>query len=241
VSKTGAFAEKLQRACPWRGIEPGLRPYVLHPDREVLESFNATAKLEYRIQLDVYPEPFIGDPAAPILILSLNPGFKPAQVEAHAQPDLARLLIKSMRLEAGEESIPFHHLHPDYQKHSPSVWWPRCLKGWIDRYGLERVSHAFFCVELFPYASKRFKAMPELLDSQRFGFEVARAKIEAGATVIAFRAKKSWAKQLAGCASDQWITPLNPQASSMNPPSERRKGNIRAADAERIAAAIESA
>lgn len=225
---------------PWRAIQQGSAPFVLDADRRQIESFNESSTADHCIRLDVYPEPFIGDPAAPILILSLNPGFKPAQVDAHAQPDLARLLIKSMRMEAGEESIPFHHLHPDYQKHSPSVWWPRCLKGWIDRYGLERVSRAFFCVELFPYASKRFKAMPELLDSQRFGFEVARAKIEAGATVIAFRAKKAWAKQLAGCASDQLITPLNPQASSLNPPSERRKGNIRAADAERIAAAIES-
>jgi hypothetical protein len=211
---------------------------VLAQDRAVIHSFNEKAKQEHRIQLDVYPEPFIGDPAAPILILSLNPGFKPAQVEAHAQPELERLLVKSMRLEAADESIPFHHLHPDYRKHSPSVWWQDCLKGWIDRYGIERVSRAFFCIEFFPYASRSFKELPTLLESQHFGFEVARAKIEAGATVIAFRAKKAWAQQLGGCDADQWITPRNHQSSSLNPPSDRRRGNLTAVDAGRIEAAI---
>ena len=226
---------------PWHALEFGAPPYVLTQDQGAIDTFNHRAAPEHEIRLDVYPEPFIGDPAAPILILSLNPGFKPAQVAAHAEPSVGRLLTKSMRLDAGSEPIPFHHLHPDYQQHSPSVWWPRCLKGWIDRFGLERVSRAFFCVEFFPYASRRFKALPGLLESQRFGFEVARAKIEAGATVIAFRRRKEWERQLADCSHEEWISPLNHQVGSLNPPEVGRKGNLTKSDAERIAAAIEAA
>lgn len=225
---------------PWTSITDPSGAYVLEADREPIESFNETASDEHRIQLGVLPEPFIGDPAAPVLILSLNPGFKPAQLEAHARPPLAELLMQSMRLEAGESSIPFHHLHPVYQEHSPSLWWQRCLKGWIERYGIERVSRAFFCIEYFPYASRRYKALPDLLDSQRFAFAVARAKIAEGATVIVFRHKRAWAEALHDCDEEHWITPINHQASSLNPPGERRKGNLTPRDARRVAAAIES-
>ena len=221
-------------ANPWHAIAGNAPPYALQQDLSDIESFNATADAKHRIQLDVFPEPFIGDPAAPILILSLNSGFKPAQVEAHAQPELARLLVKSLRLEAGGESVPFHHLHPTYQKHSPSVWWPRCLKGWIERFGLERVSRSFFCVEFFPYASRTYKALPGLLESQRFGFAVARDKIAAGATVIAFRHKRVWMKQLSDCDAEQWITPVNlfpvPQRwckQALNPPPQFSRSHAR--------------
>lgn len=233
---------------PWRQIVPGRPPYVLPEDREAVEHFNRSAEPEHRIQLEVFPEPFVGNPLAPLVLLNLNPGFKPAQIEAHAHPLVSKLLVRTLRLETADEETPFHHLHPDYREHSQSKWWPRCFRGWIERFGMERVARSFFCVEYFPYASKRYKSLGSLLPSQQFGFELVRAKVRAGATVIVMRRQKSWVGQLADLDINRWIEVVNPQAGSVNPPNPlrrgdpgpRRKGNLRIADAERIRAAIEA-
>jgi hypothetical protein len=106
---------------------------------------------------------------------------------------------------------------------------------------LERVARSFLCIEFFPYASRRHKRARSLLPSQHFGFELARARIAAGATVVAFRQRRRWAQQLHGLDTSHWIDVRNPQAASLNPPSDRRSGNLSREDAQRVEAAIEAA
>lgn len=56
-----------------RRPRPSEPPYVIPADRPLLEAINASARPEHCIHWELLPEPFLGDPQAPVLLLSLNP------------------------------------------------------------------------------------------------------------------------------------------------------------------------
>lgn len=59
---------------PWRKL-PEAAPFVLVCDQQRICDFNAIAKKEHKIHVEVLPEPYTGNPEAPVLLLNLNPGF----------------------------------------------------------------------------------------------------------------------------------------------------------------------
>src|SRR6516162_2449817 len=60
---------------PWVHV-PVDPPYVLLEDARAVGEFNASAGEAHQLQINkLLPEPFVGDPAAPVLLLSNNPGF----------------------------------------------------------------------------------------------------------------------------------------------------------------------
>lgn len=64
---------------PWRSL-PTKAPFVLDIDRDGIASFehrvNARGKTaDYGFHVELLPSPFIGNPRASVVLLSLNPGF----------------------------------------------------------------------------------------------------------------------------------------------------------------------
>ncbi len=64
---------------PWQRL-PLLKPFVLPEDKSPLSSFNASASDDFFVHLELLPEPFLGSPNAPVVVLGLNPGFKEADL-----------------------------------------------------------------------------------------------------------------------------------------------------------------
>src|SRR4051794_20783730 len=59
---------------PWRRL-PDQPLYVLPEDEEIVRRFNETAQENHQLRIDeLLPEPFVGDPRAPVVLLSNNPG-----------------------------------------------------------------------------------------------------------------------------------------------------------------------
>ena len=187
----------------------------------------------------MFPEPYLGNPDAPILLLNLNPGYGHSPRQAHAHAAVGRLCIANLRHGIPRDEFPFYPLHPDYMALAQTRWWPEALQGWIEDYGCRLVARAFFCIEFFPYASLRYKRLPEPLPSQEYSIELARAKIDAGCVVVAMRHARQWAKVLE-VSGDDWIRPRSPQQKSLNPSSRKKKGNLDRNEADRIRAVLES-
>lgn len=59
---------------PWLQL-PAEPPYVLPADRPFVDRFNERARDRHRIRLEIIPEPYLGNPDAPVVLLNLNPGF----------------------------------------------------------------------------------------------------------------------------------------------------------------------
>jgi len=190
---------------PWPAIQPGQLPYVAPDDWpqvhahniRVANRYDPEKAAKYRLPLDVFPEPYLGHPDAPILLLNLNPGYNDESPRFHARPPIMDLCVANLRHEVSAD-IPFYPLHPRYLMNGGSRWWSLRLGEWIERFGKERVARTFFCIELFPYSSVSYSALPSLVPSQHYSIALAKAKLKAGCAVITMRAETRWKELLPG-------------------------------------------
>ncbi|MHB8600691.1 MAG: hypothetical protein ACYDER_28285 [Ktedonobacteraceae bacterium] len=90
-------------------------------DQQRICDFNAIAKKEYKIHVEVLPEPYTGNPDAPVLLLNLNPGFY--EKNAHFLTG-NEYFTKTSRANAMHEQLeyPFYLFDPD-NADSPGYYW----------------------------------------------------------------------------------------------------------------------
>jgi hypothetical protein len=174
---------------PWMALND--KPYVLAEDRADIDSFNSklTADSPYRVEVDVVPEPFIGSPNAPIWLLNLNPGFAPRNLLQ--KQHIVEMQKKSARLEASD----FWFIDPQFSDADGYKWWTKRLRKMREIHKIKRpkaIQDNFFCAELFPYHSTKFKRAKRLLESQRFTVDLVKAACHAEKHFIIMRAKKYW-------------------------------------------------
>jgi hypothetical protein len=175
-------------ANPWTRL-PRRPPYVLDEDAALVAAFNARAKPEHRIDMTLLPEPFVGRHDAPVVLLNLNPGWKPSNAATHSQP---HFVARSRgNLEQAVAPYPFFLLDPTIQAHG-ILWWSRKLRQPIVEVGLEAVANGVLCVEYFPYHSWRYGSRPPRVPSQEFSFELLRQAIEREAVIVVMRSKRRW-------------------------------------------------
>jgi hypothetical protein len=149
---------------PWNTL-PFSPPYTADGDARDLAALSPRLRERFALKLDSLPEPFHGFPAAPVLLLGLNPGFKPEDYKAHGHPAFVTLARQNLRHE-----VPFYLLHPDLRETPGGRWWRRTLKPMIRDAGEEAVSRCVCCIEFFGYHSAQYRSLRQTLPSQRYGF-----------------------------------------------------------------------
>lgn len=188
--------EDIRRTNPWKAVadlyvgngflynETG--EYVCKDDKEMIETFNRTAKKEHQYCLKVPAYPWYGNPLeAKVIVLSLNPGY------VERESVIGKIL---MRLPAGlVEGYAIHlrsmltfdchsFLPDDYGKpnvtyrdlanlHQSWYWIDRLEKAFVsDKTGLKTddVLKRFAVIEYMGYSSEKYKAFKggALLPSQ---------------------------------------------------------------------------
>jgi hypothetical protein len=218
---------------PWVRLPAG-PPYVLAEDADAVREFNARAEEDYRLRIDsLLPEPFLGDPAAPVLLLSNNPGFGKRSV-LRQQPEF----MASMRVALGLHfaTYPFIYLDPEYRE--TGRWWRQKLKCLLGRFGDEVVARSVCNVVYFPYASSKFRHGRCEVPSQRYSFRLVREAVERGAVIVLMRKGqlKRWQDKVSGISgSGNLVLLRNPQMPSVSP------GNCEVGDYEKVVSAIEVA
>lgn len=199
---------------PWQRL-PLQPPYVLPEDADLLAACSATATEDTALHFDLLPEPFLGSPDAPVVLLNLNPGFSPEDVQHHLDPRFAQssrdsLLHRPM-------TYPFFLLDPTITAPG-NRWWTRKLGALIRQFGVDKVAQRVLCIEYFPYHSRRFGHPKLKLPSQRYSFWLARNAIERGATIVLMRSKRIWLDAVPELQSCNQIVQLsNPQSPYISP------------------------
>lgn len=173
---------------PWTRL-PHSAPFALHDDLPLLQTFNARAKPEHRVDTSLLPEPFLGRHDAPVVLLNLNPGWKAADAACHANPAFAGL--SRANLEQARSPYPFYLLNPALESLG-TRWWRRKLRWLIDDAGLDAVTNNVLCVEYFPYHSHRYGSRVPRLPSQEFSFGLVRSAIEREALIVIMRSARRW-------------------------------------------------
>lgn len=212
---------------PWQTLLLLEPPHVFKEDATIITRHNLRYPQghKFHVYLNAYPEPYIGDPSAPILLLNRNPGYHhDPQYRAH--PALEE--IYRQNLLHGPSEYPFYPIGPTYAQHHKSTWWRESLQHWIHRYGARRVSRAFFCVETMPYHSTSYRSLPDVLPSHQYALSLVVAKIRAGALVIIMRGDADWTRAVAraGASLQHAHRVRNVQTKSLSPASEHRAGNL---------------
>lgn len=178
---------------PWQEL-PQNPPYVLACDRAAIDQFNVRNKNpKLHIHTSAIPEPFLGSPDAPIVILSRNPGHSDDDASVHADPSFASR--SRANLLHAHETFPLYLLDPEIlpKIHVPGrKWWSDRLGPLIRRTDLSVVAKCVFVAEYFPYHSVRFGHSKLQLESQRYTFQLVRRAVARNAFVIVFRGLKDW-------------------------------------------------
>jgi len=177
---------------PWSDL-PEIPPFVLACDRQSVLYFNTTAKPEYKMHLEVLPEPFTGNPQANIVLLNLNPGFYERN-ETFFQDPSYEYFVKTNRANLNHErqTFPFYHLDPNNTQSPGYYWWSRKLKQLINLYGAQKIANEISNLEYFPYTSRHFGCNKFILASQRYTFYLLEEALKREATIILMRGRNLW-------------------------------------------------
>ena len=185
---------------PWRSL-PGRAPFVLEEELEIIEEFNAKLKPnqqdKYHIHLNIIPEPYLGRPDAPVVLLNLNPGFSESDVAWHTEdPQFKRKVWANLLHE--QASYHFYLLHPELERTQGYDLWNKRLRELMRDFGKVNgqkiVAENLLNIEYFPYHSKKYKALPhdQILDSQKYSFHLVREAIQRKAIIILLRSVNLW-------------------------------------------------
>jgi hypothetical protein len=185
---------------PWKRL-PRKRPFILPSDQPAITTFNRTAPLQFRIFDHLLPVPYLGLPEAPILLLNLNPGYSPEDESRQTTRRFQRAARKSLLHEAAGFSAGFYFL--DYRIEGSDVdvgaggrWWRRVFGRLLIEFGNDVVARSFFCVEYFPYRSRKFRPLGVTLEPQLYGFQLVHSAMRRRAVIIIMRSQRLWCEAI---------------------------------------------
>ncbi len=207
---------------PWLGL-PKRPPFVLPEDRIAVSEFNGKAARKFKLETCLYPEPFFGNPHAPVVLLLLNPGVADADFTAHKNPKFGGLARVSLSHTLSPH--PFLHLNPSpILNNAPGAqWWrrkTRRLRERVESAGDFRHGDGLLCLELYPYHSKEFGGHRLELRSQKYTLHLLTEAMNRNAIVVVMRAWKRWLEavpRLEHYPSDRLWRVKNPQNPALSP------------------------
>lgn len=178
---------------PWLKL-PNKKPYILKIDRDDIEKYNGNSKSSDRIHEELLPEPFLGNPKSPIILLNLNPGFCKRDIKFHRQNQFKKLARANL---LHKRSVyPFYLLNPELETSPGYKWWDKRLHELIEDFGRRTVARKICCIEFAPYHSQKFKRLNGILPSQKYNFHLVRQALKNNALIIVMRSLKYWQKEV---------------------------------------------
>ena len=173
---------------PWAHLSPRA-PYVLPLDRPFVDGFNNRASPGVHLDTSLLPEPFVGRPDAPVVLLGLNPGWGPRDAAAHRRSAFRKRVFACLRHE--DSDVPFYYLTPGADGPGER-WWRKNLRRLLDDVPGGTLARHLLCVEYFPYHSRSFGHAALRLPSQPYSFSLVEAAIRHSAVIIQLRGARYW-------------------------------------------------
>ena len=164
-------------------------------DKEIIDEHNASlGPHPLFIDLDLLPEPYIGNNIANVVILFKNQGLRKG-VDAEREDYNNYNLVTAIRnnLTHSNKEYPYYYLNPEFKETGGGKWIRQRMKDLIDdpRIGDKTLSERIFAIQLHPYHSARFKNI-EGLEGQTYSMHLLSKAINRGALIIFTRTQKEW-------------------------------------------------
>ena len=192
---------------PWTGL-PGHEPYVLPEDLEAVGAYAGRRAVagdpeQYGLHTELPPTPFIGDPSAPVVLLSRNPGFDVQDARDYREPEFHDAAIRNLTHEAG--GLPFFAIDPRFGHTASYRWWRSMLGNLVRDTSTETVARGVFCVQAFPYHSRGLPGTIPALPSQGYANGLLARALDRGAFVVGMLARAHWEKAVPGLGSNSRV------------------------------------
>lgn len=217
---------------PWTKLEPNklLQNNLIPPKSQVYANVDKDAifvdiqknypNLFNDLRLDLYPEPFIGDPDAKIYLLNGNPGYVKGEEQfVQKSKNFCNAMKQNLDLKAtsflylDEEVCTYDN--PGYQ------WWERHLRQLTNAIGR---SPKIFNIEYFPYHSKNLDNVKSWikkenhLPSENFSDDLIKNAMNDGKIIVIMRLKDAWYNRIKGLNGYSNLIELcNPQSVYITP------------------------
>lgn len=182
---------------PWE-LLPLRAPFVLGEDRTAVIAFNQKAVDRVRLHLELLPEPYVGSLTAPVIVLTLNPGYNAADRAVHQRASF-RALVRACHLQQ-PAPYPNYYLNPSVTG-GGAAWWARITAPLIREFGVEVVSRNVTSLEYVPYHSERFAHATLRLPSQSYTLSVVSVAMARGAVIFIARGRKLWEAAVPGLST----------------------------------------
>ena len=135
---------------PWKSL-PTNPPYILPDELESINNFNRYCKEEFKILTHLFPDPYLGNINAPVILLNLNSGYNGSEDELHK--NTAFIEVCRNNLLHGETNWSNYYFDPQFHNTAGYEWWSKVAREIIERIGEEKFSRNVLTVEYFPYHS----------------------------------------------------------------------------------------
>jgi hypothetical protein len=168
--------------------------FILKNDLEIIAKFNESpqTRTEYKIQTQLYPEPFLGDIFnAKVLLLNLNPGFHEDDTDHHKNNTNLKKLSKDNLSHDFDNEYPFYFLNPLLKDTPGGKWWNSRLKYLIQETSVKKIAQTVACIEYFPYHSEKF-GFKLAIPSQDYSFHLVQQAIKKGTLIVVMRSIGKW-------------------------------------------------
>jgi hypothetical protein len=175
---------------------PQAAPFVPPCELQMIEDHNKAMHSDsHQLKLDVLPEPYIGNPDAPVYLLNLNPGYSSKDVEWHNRADFGGAIRANLTHE--KTAYPFYFMDPKFAEAEGSKWWLKKLGPLIKANGLQQVAKAIFCIEYVGYHSFKYhRISPKItggyLPTQQYAASMVRDAMAKEKTIILMRSRAQW-------------------------------------------------
>jgi hypothetical protein len=187
------------------------------PDKGVVRKFNAQVAADYHLRIDdLLPEPFVGDPNAPVVLLGNNPGFSPEGAARKKEPRFTARMRGNLIHEPSD--CPFVFFAPDILE-GHKRWWERKLKELLHQFGHEVLASSVLAVEHFPYPSRRYGSGRVCLPSraQVYSLGLVKKAMDRKAIIVLTRGERRWLRDLPALEGYDGLCKLrNPQTASIS-------------------------
>lgn len=211
---------------PWSDLINSKQPHIANCDVNAIKAM--PPELQGCLKLELFPEPFIGNPDAKIYLLNGNPGFHEndkfflkSQKYIKALKDTLELQANSfLYLDSG--TCTFNNItHPGYE------WWKRHLKQ-LTQLTLPNEPNVFN-IEYFPYHSENMNELKKhwiekdgKLPSDDFSNKLVNEAMNAGKIIVVMRLRDYWYKRIPYLKTYSNLIVLNnPQSVHITPNNVR--------------------
>lgn len=200
---------------PWR-LLPDKPPFVLPDDEKAVRDFNKRAPEDFKLRIDeLIPEPFVGNPEAPIVLLGNNPGYRADRVQMKQESAFVARMRDNLLHK--KTDYPFVFFASDVDK-LHRRWWDRKFKALL-HLGRDLIGRSILAVEHFPYPSRRYRAGRLSLPSgaREYSYALVKRAMERNALIVVMRGRRRWFRDVQGLETYGGLCLLdNPQTGSVS-------------------------